>query len=293
MISYRKTKKYYIWWKNDKKKKQYFKWLVFVSLILLTVLLAGFFFFLKSKEKENQIGHVEKHCFNCKKEVLENADFCQYCGEHLQNFQDKPKTNPNAKKQNKTSCYPTKTIKIQKTTSGKYFVKFSYNKIKNSKNKQEFSVTTGKNVFSAKETPKILSEYQECWENNDWTGWEKELKDNYLLVKERRQGEDSQFHHQTNYEFHPISEADQEEKEAEQRKKECKQRAKESKERAEEARERAKKWKEEHKNEWRTCHKCGKNFCLGTEGSIKETWPNCDWDNPPKVEYFCGNCTKR
>ncbi|RHZ37307.1 hypothetical protein [endosymbiont GvMRE of Glomus versiforme] len=244
--------------KNDKKKKQY----LVVGLIALTFLLAGFFFFLKSKEKEKQIVrnssslNSERHCFNCKKEVLESGDFCQHCGERLQNFQNK---------QNKTSRCPTKTIKIQKTTSGKYFVNWSF--FKNEGDNHSF-FEEGKNCFSAEEMPKILTKYQECWENSDWTGWEKELKDNYLLVKERKQGGDSQFHRRTDYEFHPISEANREEKEAEQR-------------------------KEKHKNEWRTCHKCGKNFCLGTEGSIKKTWPNCDWDNPPKVEYFCGNCTKR
>ena len=93
----------------------------------------------------------------------------------------------------------------------------------------------GESCFSAEKMPEFFVEHQECWENNDWSSWEKELKDNHLLVKSKERGKDGKFKHLTQYEFNPQSEADRKEGEVEQRKEECKQRAK--------------KWKEEHKNE--------------------------------------------
>lgn len=124
--------------------------------------------------------------------------------------------------------------------------------------------------------------------NNDWSGWEKELKDNYLLVKEKnKNGENGQFQYQTRYEFHPTSQADREEEEAQQR-------IKQAERVREECKKRARKWKEEHKNEWRTCQKCGKYFCLENEGSIDEFTVRKNGGEPEaKIEYFCGECTKK
>jgi hypothetical protein len=143
------------------KKQSIFKLLI-ISLIMLTVLLGvGFFFFSKGKEKEKQISRIssiEKRCFKCNKKISENADFCQNCSA-LQNFQDKQESILKTKKQKN---YPLRTIKIQKTTSGKYFVNFSYSKEKKDENSQEYSFTKGKNCFSIEEMPEILTKYQEC-----------------------------------------------------------------------------------------------------------------------------------
>jgi len=141
--------------------------------------------------------------------------------------------------------------------------------------------------------PEILTKYSECWENNDWSGWEKKLKDNYLLVKEKIRGENNQFQYQTRYEFHPTSQADREEAEAQQRIKQAERIREECKERAKEAQERARKWKEEHKNEWVNCQKCGKHFCLENEGSIKNSTVRQNGGQPEeKTEYFCGKCSR-
>ncbi|KLL03244.1 MAG: hypothetical protein MRECE_22c009 [Mycoplasmataceae bacterium CE_OT135] len=226
--------------------------------------MVGFFFFPRERERERN------------KEVqISNTNTEK---------QDKFQTN-----RKKSKIHYPKWLKIQKLSSGNYLVKWKYGERVETNNISKYEETYSENCLSFAEMPKFLAEHCAYWENNDWTNWEKELKDNYWLVKEWRQGEDGQIHHQTNYEFHPISETDQEEKEVEQRKEECKQRAKEFKERAEEirknaerikkecekgaaeARERAKKWKEKHKNNWQTCQKCGKKFCLGKEGAIRKT----------------------
>jgi hypothetical protein len=288
--------------KTEKKALNY-KSLFIISIIVLTIsLIAGIFFFSKSKKKEDQIEHglreAKNSCFNCNNEVLYKDKFCSECGWTLK---EKEQEEYRVQIERPINYIGFHLIKIQKTSSGKYFVNWNFNA---SEGDNHTYFEEGESCFSAEKMPEFLAEHQECWENNDWSGWEKELKDNHLLVKSKEQGEDGKFKQLTQYEFNPQSEADRKEKEAEQRKQECEQRAKEiqaeaakNKKNAErikkECKERAEKWKKEHKNEWRTCSECGKNFCLETEGIIKKTWSSPNYDDPPKVEYFCGKCNTK
>lgn len=191
--------------------------------------------------------------------------------------------------------YPTKTIKIQRTSSDKYFVNWSFFKREGEYNS---FLEEGKSFYSAEKMPKILTEYKECWENNDWSGWEKELKDNHLLVKERKRNENGAVSHQTWYEFFPVSELEREEKELEERKKEHERIRKDHEEirrQHEQIRKEHEELRRKNENEWRVCTNCGKHFCLGEEGTVKKTWSSDNEYNQPKTEYFCGKeeCQKR
>jgi len=142
------------------KKQSTFKFLITGLIVLAILLLTGFFFFSKGKEKENQtkfLNAENNHCSsNCKKEFSTNDNFCQHCGERLKNFRNIDKKKSSTKKRNQVqSC----SIKIQKTTSGKYFVNWLFNKFEG--NNHSF-FEEGKGCYSAEKMPEILAEYQEC-----------------------------------------------------------------------------------------------------------------------------------
>src|SRR5579871_4718148 len=93
-------------------------------IALAILLIAGISYFSKNN-KENQMArssleNAKNSCFNCSKEVSYKSKFCSECGqclkqttEHEYNIQvQKPKL----------SYIGPRLIKIQKTSSGKYFV---------------------------------------------------------------------------------------------------------------------------------------------------------------------------
>jgi len=146
------------------KKKLTFRLLITGLVALFFLLWVGFFFFSqKAKKEENQVDrgslavNTKKECSNCKKEVSTKGKFCERCGESLQNLQSKKKQALNIKitKSDSSFCL----IKIQKVTSGKYFVNWKLDK-KEGENNAYFE--EGENVFSAERMPEILTEYQEC-----------------------------------------------------------------------------------------------------------------------------------
>lgn len=147
------------------KKRSTSKLLIVGLIIVLTILLIlEIFFFQKSttKEKENQMErssliNTKNNCSNCKKEVFTNDKFCSFCGKQI-NYQDKESHIQNAQ-----AKIFHNWIKIQKTTSGKYFVKWRFDAVED-KDTYHSYLEEGKNCFSAAKMPKILALHQECWE---------------------------------------------------------------------------------------------------------------------------------
>lgn len=102
-------------------KKRSHKLLIVGLITTLTILLiAGISFFSKIN-KENQMErsssvNAKNNCSNCKKEISMSDKFCSFCGKQI-NYQGE--ANHIQVAQKKTFC---NQIKIQKTTSGKYFM---------------------------------------------------------------------------------------------------------------------------------------------------------------------------
>jgi len=108
------------------KKRSTSKLLISGLIIVLTILLIlGIFLVFSKNNKENQMArssleNAKNSCFNCNKEVSYKSKFCSECGQCLkQTIEHEYNVQVQRPKLSYTGFH---LIKIQKTSSGKYFV---------------------------------------------------------------------------------------------------------------------------------------------------------------------------